>query len=61
MLEVSRRNKHVFLKIATEMEQTEFSKSAEQCASKNMMRGGGIQKIGKVASPMSSAISADRF
>ena len=34
MLEGSRSNKHVFLKIATEMEQAEFSKSAEQCASK---------------------------
>ena len=34
MLEGSRSNKHVFLKIATEMEQAGFSKSAEQCASK---------------------------
>ena len=34
MLEGSRSNKHVFLEIATEMEQARFSKSAEQCASK---------------------------
>ena len=34
MLEGSKSNKHVFLKIATEMEQAGFSKSAKQSASK---------------------------
>ena len=41
------------------MEQAAFSKSAEQCASKILKKRGVIQKMEKVANPMSSAISVD--